>query len=285
MQALPNDSGIALSKTVTARLATTRRPRLRTRWRGSILVLIAGAIAVLALLAGCEGRSSGQVESLPEASRGISRADGAGSPAPAFDARFERLYLEGWHRASPDADGGRAPALARSDAVRTRVVNAFLRDYRPLEQSTRGELRAMLESGDAFREADAAMASLGLDGDDLVDVLAMHHAVHWAVVNRDRVRAEQLPAIREAIASSALMAELEAAGDAARQEAADRAAMLAAIRSREYVRLLQAGDADALRRYGDRVAVDFQARHGIDLREGDLDRLPPLGGGLASPGR
>lgn len=267
---------------MTPRIAATYAPRLRGASRGSIGGPVVAVIALLALLAGCGDRSSGEAGAAPDSAPTEGVEASGSSSAPAFDDHFERLYLEGWHRGVPDT--ARGHALQRSDAVRSRIVHAFLRDYRPLEQATRGELQAMLENGNAFRDADAAMASLGLDGDDLVDVLAMHHAVHWAVVNRDRVRREQLPAIREAIASSEMMAELDAAGDAARQEAADRAAMLTAIRSREYVSLLQAGEDAALRRYGERVAADFLARHGIDLREGDVDSLPPLAGARAGPG-
>lgn len=186
---------------------------------------------------------------------------------------FERLYRNGWGApvAEPPAAG-----LAPSPALRNGNVQAFLRDYRPLERATRAELRAMLESGDAFRDVGEAMSSLGLDTADPVDILAMHHAVHWAVVNRDRVRREQLPAIRGAVASSALLATLAASGDAARQEAADRAMMLTAIRSREYVALQRAGETQALREYGEQVAAEFLSRHGIDLREGEVDRLPAL---------
>lgn len=160
-------------------------------------------------------------------------------------------------------------------------MQEFLRDYQPLEQATRDELRGMLESGDAFRDVAGAMSSLGLDADDLADVITLHHAVHWAVVNRDRVRREQLPAIRRAVASSVLMDRLDASDHAARQDFADRAIMLTAIRSREYA-ALQGGETEALRKYGDQVAAEFLSRHGIDLREGDVDRLPPL---RALPGR
>lgn len=194
------------------------------------------------------------------------------SASTAFNARFERLYRDGWADASA---GTPDTGLRLSPTLRNTLVQAFLRDYRPLERATRGELRAMLESGDAFREVGEAMSTLELDADDLVDILAMHHAVHWAVVNRDRVRREQLPAIRQAVASSALLAGL-ASDDALRQEAADVAVMLTAIRSREYVALRQAGDTRALREYGEQVAAEFVSRHGIDLREGDVDRLPPL---------
>ncbi|MGJ4729969.1 hypothetical protein [Luteimonas sp. SDU101] len=198
----------------------------------------------------------------------------AQTQAPAFDAEFERLYREGWD----DTSSARRPdtRLRQSAAIRGEVVQAFLRDYRPLEQATSEGLRAMLEDGSAFRETGAAMDALGLDRDDLLDVLALHHAVHWAVVNRDRVRPEQLPAIRQAVASSSLMAGLASAGEAARQEAADRASLLTAIRSREYGTLLQTRQSDALRRYGEQVAAEFLSEHGIDLRDGDVARLPPL---------
>lgn len=161
-------------------------------------------------------------------------------------------------------------------------MQEFLRDYQPLEQATRDELRGMLESGDAFRNVAEAMSSLGLDADDLADIITLHHAVHWAVVNRDRVRREQLPAIRGAVASSVLMDGLDASDHAARQDIADRAIMLTAIRSREYAALQGGGETEALRKYGDQVAAEFLSRHGIDLREGDVDRLPPL---RALPGR
>src|SRR5690606_131558 len=189
------------------------------------------------------------------------------------DAAFEHAYREAWSEPRPALADTR---LQHSTAVRAEVVRSFLRDYRPLERATADDLRAMLESGAAFRDTDAAMSALGLDARDLVDVLALHHAVHWAGVNRDRVRPERRPAIRKAVASSSLMAGLSTAGDGARQEAADRAAILTAIRSREYGTLLQAGQADALRRYGDQVAAEFLSRQGIDLRDGDIARLPPL---------
>lgn len=191
----------------------------------------------------------------------------------AFDASFERLYRNGWDAPAADASD---TGLRRAPERREQSVQAFLRDYRPLEQATRRELRAMLESGDAFREVSGAMSSLGLDADDPVDILAMHHAVHWAVVNGDRVRREQLPAIRGAVASSALMDGLDVSDDAAKQDLFDRAMMLTAIRSREYVALQRAGETQALRRYGEQVAAEFLSRNGIDLREGDVDRLPPL---------
>ena len=124
--------------------------------------------------------------------------------APAFDAEFERLYREGWDDAASAWRPG--TRLRQSAAIRGEVVQAFLRDYRPLEQATSEGLRAMLEDGSAFRETGAAMDALGLDRGDLVDVLALHHAVHWAVVNRDRVRPEQLPAIRQTVASSSVRA-------------------------------------------------------------------------------
>ena len=112
-----------------------------------------------------------------------------------------------------------------------------------------------------------ALAELGLDADNLVDVLALHHAVHWAVVNRDRVQREQLPAIRQAVAASPLLERMSLEDDAARQAMADRAALLAAIRSREYARLLQAGDPGELQRYGAAVAAEFRQEYGIDLRD------------------
>lgn len=198
----------------------------------------------------------------------------AASTRESFESSFERPYLDGWRAASGEARFD--PRFRRSVAVRQQAVQAFLRGYRPLEQDTR-ELRALVESGQALQDFDQAMSTLGLDGNDLVDVIAMHHAVHWAVVNGDRVRPEQLPAIREAVASSTLLGELTDAGDAEKQEVADRAGILTAIRSREYAQLLGAGDRDALRRYGDRVAAEVLARHGIDLREGRVEQMRPAG--------
>jgi len=231
------------------------------------------------LLSACDvSPSETEADDVSGTSRSVDSDDAAPVPAREavqdFDAAFEHAYREAWSETPPTALAG--TRLQHSTAVRAEVVRSFLRDYRPLERATADDLRAMLESGGAFRDTDAAMSALGLDARDLVDVLALHHAVHWAVVNRDRVRPEQLPAIRKAVASSSLMAGLSTAGDGARQEAADRAAILTAIRSREYGTLLQAGQADALRRYGDQVAAEFLSRHGIDLRDGDIARLPPL---------
>lgn len=221
----------------------------------------------LVLLAGCGLSPQGPSTQENDSSSRVERGTGA-----SFDERFERDYLKGWQGA--DAGSPAPGALGRSTAVRAATVRAFLRDYTPLETATVDGLPAMAESGDAFRDAEGAMAELGLDPDDLVDVFAMHHAVHWAVVNRDRVRREHLPAIRAAVASSPRLIALQSADAGSRQVAADRAALLAAIRSREYVALLQAGDSGALQRYADRVAAEFRQQYGIDLRESDAGSLP-----------
>ncbi|WP_202845413.1 hypothetical protein [Luteimonas saliphila] len=199
----------------------------------------------------------------------------AASTRESFESSFERPYLDGWKAASGEARFD--PRFRRSAAVRQQAVQAFLREYRPLEEATRAELRTLVESGQALQDFDQAMSTLGLDGSDLMDVIAMHHAVHWAVVNGDRIREEQLPAIREAVASSTLLEELAGTGDAGKQQVAERAAILTALRSREYARLLGSGDRVALRRYGDRVAADVLSRHGIDLREERVDQMRPAG--------
>lgn len=240
---------------------------MTSMWRQPRPGRVAAAMAILALLAGCDGAAPPDAMAGPEAA--VDRSDllAAGSDRQdqqAFDSAFGRSYVQGWHGG---ADGDGAVRLHRSPAVRAQVVQAFLRDYRPLERTTGAELRAWLERGDAFLDAEGAMAELGLDADNLVDVLALHHAVHWAVVNRDRVQREQLPAIRQAVAASPLLERMSLEDDAARQAMADRAALLAAIRSREYARLLQAGDPGELQRYGAAVAAEFRQEYGIDLRD------------------
>lgn len=225
---------------------------------------VSACLAVTFVLGACERAAPASAEGAVQA---VGTSQQAIAPAR-FEEDFEAAYLRGWR---DDAAAATGP-LRRSADVRDRTAADFLRDYRPLEIATTGELRMMVRSGDAFRDTEAAIAELGLDADELVDVLAVHHAVHWAVVNRDRVRREQLPAIRGAIASSPQFAQLQASDDAARQAYADRAALLTAIRSREYVSLLRAGNATDLQRYADRVAADFEQRYGIDLREGGIDR-------------
>lgn len=104
--------------------------------------------------------------------------------------------------------------LWRSTDVRERTASDVLRNQQPLETATTGELQAMVRGGDAFRDAASAMVERQLDGDDLVDVLAMHHAVHWALINRDRVR-RSTPGDPDAIASSSLLAEPQSSDNAA----------------------------------------------------------------------
>lgn len=223
----------------------------------------AAGILFAIVLAGCDRTSPGPAEDVP--------LHGAGAGETHAPAGFEEACLEG----RQDGAASRLRPLRRPANVRNRAASDFLRDDRPLETATSGELDALVRSGDAFRDAEGAMAELGPDGGALVGVLAMHHAVHWAVGNRDRVRREQLPAIREAIASSPLLAELQSSDDATRQSFADRAELLTAIRSREYVTLLRGCRCPAaLRRPG---AADFERRYGMDLREGDVDRVTTPG--------
>lgn len=235
----------------------------------------------LALLMACGNAPPGDEATaggrIPEP--GPADAGRAESTHPDFDASFERPYVDGWKAASSGARFD--PRFSRSATVRQEVARAFLREYRPLEQATRGELRAFVESGHALRDSEQAMSALGLDANDLVDVVAMHHAVHWAIVNGDRVREEQLPAIREAVASSAALVQLTDVDDAGKQALAEHAAILTAIRSREYARLLGAGDRVALRRYGELVAEEILSGYGIDLREGRVGELGPAGMPLA----
>ena len=68
--------------------------------------------------------------------------------------------------------------------MRKRTASDVLRNQQPLEAAMSGELQGMVRGGDVFRDATSASAERQLDGDDLVDLLAMHHAVHWAMVNR-----------------------------------------------------------------------------------------------------
>ncbi|HRO26023.1 MAG TPA: hypothetical protein PLD19_01130 [Luteimonas sp.] len=219
----------------------------------------------MACFAGCDGRSAPGDAGAAAVDAAPATPEAGADPASRFDA----YYRQGWESAAGSAPGAAGSRFRRSAAVAGEVSAHFLDDYRPLETRTRAELHGLVADGSALEAFHRELAALGLDADDVIDVMALHDAIHWSVVNRDRVRETELAAIRSAIAPRvrARIAR-EGADDRARQALADRAAIGAAIRSNEYAHLVRAGDDAGVARYGDAVRRDFCRRFGVDLGRG-----------------
>jgi hypothetical protein len=187
--------------------------------------------------------------------------------ARAFDAQFQSRYRAGLHAGV----GVAVPSMyGHSAQIRRRVVEE-VRGERRLEETSREQLDALLSGGAAFAEFDEAMRALGLDPQRLADVVAMQHAVHWAVANRERFPGGRLQDLRTVVEDAPYWPQLAGADSAARQWFSERAAIMTVLRSHEYARLLQAGDVEALDRYGERVGAEFLARHGVPLRGAALN--------------
>lgn len=259
-----------------------RSLRLRS-WRAvAPRMVIPGCLSAAMLLAasGCGGNDEATAAGEPAAGElAIARDDAAARSD--FDAVFGQTYADAFGDGLGQRhDDGRAqawsPALhstrfRRSDALAREISSSFLADYRPIETLTRPALATLVSSGDALAAMHVEMARSGLAKDDLADALAMHDLVHWSIANRERVSERRIAAVRNAVMPRARRLAADADDDRARQAIADRAAILAAIRSNEFARLMERGDPAATRRYSDRVAESFRARHGIDLRAGPAE--------------
>lgn len=231
-------------------------------WMGSALLLAA-------TLSACEGRSTeGDVATEERALNAPAAvAIAREEDVRAFDAQFQSTYRAGLHA------GVGIPVLSmygHSAEVRRGVV-AELRRERARVATIPEEFDALLSRGAAFAEFDEAMRALGLDPRQLEDVVAMQHAVYWAVANRERFPGERLQDLRAAVEDAPYWPQLAGADSTARQLFSERAALMTVLRSHEYARLLQAGDVAALERYGERVGAEFQARHGVSLRGAALN--------------
>lgn len=251
-----------------------------SRWRGCFPATCAmlrawgagAAVAVALLAAGCDDRAAG---GKPAGDQSIEAGTAiAGYPAE-FDAAYAAGFADGAGIVSSGAGDERdaGTRFRRSDAIARQVSSAFLDDYRPIEVVTRSDLRDFVAAGGALSAIHAEMTRSGLDVDDMVDAATLHDVVHWSIANQERVPEQALPRIRDAIRPRIALQARRMRSDRERQQFADRAGILAAIRSNEYARLAGRGDGAAARRYSDQVARDFLDRYGIDLRSGSAEEV------------
>lgn len=227
------------------------------------------AVAIALLAAGCGDRAASGTLAGDQSTESEIHSSVA-DYAAAFDAAYVAGYADGAGIAPSGTSDEHevVTRFRRSDAIARQVSSTFMDDYRPIEVVTRPDLHDFVAGGAALAAIHAEMARSGLDADDMVDEVALHDVVHWSIANQERVPERALPAVRDAIRPRVAHQARQMHSDRERQQFADRAGILAAIRSNEYARLAGRGDRTATRRYSDQVARDFLDRHGIDLRSG-----------------